>query len=455
MVSRKQKASPRDEQRRISTSRANRTLKAAAISARLATAAIKSRAADVMERHFRASADSTESRMAASVLESMGEMKGLVMKLGQVLSYVDLNLVPGLREVLAGLQDSAPPMSPEVSEQVIIEDLGTPPAEFFARWARRPFASASIGQVHRGQMHDGTEVAVKVQYPEIAAALEADLRNVSVLQLLASGFNRAVDRGALLAELHDRLLEECDYLREAAYQREFHAFYKDHPYIVVPEVISEYSTRRVLISKLIKGRRFKEFASNASQRERNHAGEIIHEFIFRSIFQYGIFNCDPHPGNYLFLSQGQVAFLDFGCVKRLPPDLIVKWRALIRAALERDRSRFDQLTAQIGFVGNRASFDFDYNWHMFMYFYRPFIHDRPFKFTHEYAAESFANLLFNNKNRRSFNIPKDTVFLNRLQWGMYSVLAELGAETNWRRLILPFLYAGEPLPQPYPNGTFE
>ena len=172
MVSRKQKASPRDEQRRISTSRANRTLKAAAISARLATAAIKSRAADVMERHFRASADSTESRMAASVLESMGEMKGLVMKLGQVLSYVDLNLVPGLREVLAGLQDSAPPMSPEVSEQVIIEDLGTPPAEFFARWARRPFASASIGQVHRGQMHDGTEVAVKVQYPEIAAALK-------------------------------------------------------------------------------------------------------------------------------------------------------------------------------------------------------------------------------------------------------------------------------------------
>jgi predicted unusual protein kinase regulating ubiquinone biosynthesis (AarF/ABC1/UbiB family) len=385
----------------------------------------------------------------------MGEMKGLVMKLGQVLSYVDLNLVPGLQEVLAALQDSALAMSPEVAEQVVTEDLGRPPSEFFARWESQPFASASIGQVHHAQMHDGTEVAVKVQYPEIAAALEADLRNISVLQLLASPFNRTVDRGALFAELHDRLLEECDYLKEAENQREFHALYKDHPYIVVPEVISEYSTRRVLITQLIKGRRFKEFASNASQRERAHAGEVIHEFIFRSIFRHGIFNCDPHPGNYLFLSRGQVAFLDFGCVKRLPPDLIVEWRALIRAALERDRSRFDQLTAKIGFVGKRAAFDFDYNWHMFMYFYRPFIHDRPFKFTHEYVAESFANLLFNNKNRGSFNLPKDTVFLNRLQWGMYSVLAQLRAETNWRRIILPLLYDGEPLPPPYPSGTFE
>ena len=172
-MSGKQKAPPEDGQRRISTSRAMRTLKAAGISARLASSAIKCRASAVLERHFGAKVDSTEIRTAAAVLESMGEMKGLVMKLGQVLSYVDLNLVPSLQEVLAALQDSAPAMSPEVSEQVITEGLGTPPSEFFARWERQPFASASIGQVHRALMHDGTEVAVKVQYPEIAAALEA------------------------------------------------------------------------------------------------------------------------------------------------------------------------------------------------------------------------------------------------------------------------------------------
>ena len=217
----KQKGPRRDAQRRISTSRTKRTLKAAGISARLATAAIESRVTDLMVRHFGASTDPTAPRLVASVLKSMGEMKGLVMKLGQVLSYIDLKLVPGLQEVLAALQDSAPAMAPEVSEQVIKEDLGTPPAEFFVRWERQPFASASIGQVHRAQMRDGTEVAVKVQYPEIAAALEADLRNIAVLQLLASTFNRTLDRGALFRELHDRLLEECDLSRRRRTRRSF------------------------------------------------------------------------------------------------------------------------------------------------------------------------------------------------------------------------------------------
>jgi predicted unusual protein kinase regulating ubiquinone biosynthesis (AarF/ABC1/UbiB family) len=451
-----QKSGGRHGQKRISTSRASRTLKTAGISARLATDVIWNRVAGAIERRLGGATEVTSVRGAASLLESIGALKGLVMKAGQVLSYVDLNLAPELKQTLAALQDSALPMAPEVSEQVIAEDLGTPPSEFFARWDRQPFASASIGQVHRARMRDGTEVAVKVQYPQIVEALESDLRNISVIQLLGWLFNRVQDRGALIAEIRERFLEECDYLTEAANQRDFHALYRGHPYIVVPEVISEYCTRRVLISRFVAGTRFGKFASGPSQAERNHAGEVIYEFVFRSIFRHGIFNCDPHPGNYLFLPRGRVAFLDFGCVKRFSPELLEDWRALVRAALERDRAHFDELIVKMGYVGDRARFDFDYNWRMFMYFYRPLVHDRPFRYTHEYVAESFAHLIADNKNRASFNLPKDTIFLNRLNWGLLSVLAELAAEANCRRLILPLLYGeGAPLPPPYPDGVFE
>jgi predicted unusual protein kinase regulating ubiquinone biosynthesis (AarF/ABC1/UbiB family) len=447
------KSSRRPSSKRVPASRARRTLKSAIIAVRLAKEIISDRlgggASELQDSDVAKIA-----RNAGALLETMGEMKGLVTKFGQMLSFMDLGLAPQLRHVPAGLQDSVPSMSPQTISEVIAEELGAPPEEFFAEWDEHPFASASIGQVHRALMHGGTEVAVKVQYPQIVEALESDLRNVAMLQMAGSLLSPGQDHGALIGELRQRFLEECDYLQEASNQSAFRSLYETHPYIMVPEVISDCCTRRVLITRMVHGVRFKNFAATSSQAERDHAGAVIWEFIMRSAYRHGIVNCDPHPGNYLFLPNGRIAFLDFGCVKRMPAALAANWRASARAALARDRSRFDELALKSGAVSKPARFDFDHNWKMWVYSNRPIIYDRPFRYTHEYVAESFARISGDRHNASGANIPADALFLVRVYWGLCSVLAELRAEGNWRRLSLPFLYEeDEAIPPPFEEGV--
>src|SRR3984957_9733620 len=218
---------------------------------------------------------------AEDVAGTLGAMKGVLMKIGQLASYVDSGLSPAVRQTLARLQDSVPPMSPRLAATVVEEELGAPPERAFARWDPRPIAAASIGQVHRAVTLDGRAVAVKVQYPGISETMAADLRNVALLRRILRITAPAQDVDALLTELRDRVLEELDYRREAANQQRFAAYYRDHPTICVPPVISELSTRRVLTPQLSDGARFAALAS-WPQRERDLAGETIYRFVFRS-----------------------------------------------------------------------------------------------------------------------------------------------------------------------------
>ncbi|HUO05391.1 MAG TPA: AarF/ABC1/UbiB kinase family protein [Candidatus Binataceae bacterium] len=383
---------------------------------------------------------SGENRAAERLAASLGSLKGLMMKVGQMVSYIDTALPPEVRAAMAALQDSSTPMAPEVVERVIREELGAPSKKIFAAFEPVPFAAASIGQVHRARLHEGAEVAVKVQYPEIAAAFKADLSNLAVMQSLSGILFRGMDTRGATAELEQRFMEECDYRAEARNQTEFISLYGGRDRIVVPEVYPAFSAGRVITTQFIAGRRFADFVANATESARNQAGELIYRVAFESIFKHALLNCDPHPGNYLFMDDGRIAFIDFGCVKRFKPAMIDQWRRLIQAALEGDRAGFDSLSMRMGFVGVREGFDFDYQWKMFHYFYRPLIEDRPFRFTDEYVAESFRLLYSNNPNKYKQNIPADMMFVNRLQWGLNSVLAGLNAEFNARRAMLPLLY---------------
>src|SRR5260370_16186679 len=197
-------------------------------------------------------------------------MKGVMMKIGQMASYVDGGLSPAVRRTLARLQDSVPPMSAALAAAVVEEEPGAPPERAFARWDPRPVAAASIGQVHRAVTHDGRAVAVKVQYPGIAETIAADLRNVALLRRMLRIAAPAQDVDALLSELRDRIGEELDYRREAANQRLLADYYDRHPTIPIPGVVSELSTRRLLTSELSSGVRFAERAT-APQRERARA----------------------------------------------------------------------------------------------------------------------------------------------------------------------------------------
>ncbi|MDX6390121.1 MAG: hypothetical protein QOJ73_1184 [Streptosporangiaceae bacterium] len=233
---------------------------------------------------------------AEDVATTLGAMKGVLMKIGQMASYIDDGLSPAVRRTLSRLQDSVPPMSAELAASVVTEELGLPPERAFARWDPEPIAAASIGQVHRAITLDGRAVAVKVQYPGIAETIAADLGNVALLRRMLRVTAPSQDVDALIAELRERVLEELDYRREADNQRLLAAYFDGHPTIHVPGIIGELSTRRIVTSELATGARFAELAS-WPQEERDLAAETIYRFVFRSLYEVHAFNGDPHPGN--------------------------------------------------------------------------------------------------------------------------------------------------------------
>ena len=228
---------------------------------------------------------------AEDVVGTLGAMKGVMMKIGQMASYVDGGLSPGVRHTLARLQDSVAPMSLALAAAVVEEELGVPPERAFARWDPRPIAAASIGQVHRAITLDGRAVAVKVQYPGIAETIAADLGNVALLHRMLRITAPAQDVDALLSELRDRIGEELDYRREAASQRLMAAYYDGHPTIHIPGILDGLSTRRLITSDLSSGARFAELA-RWPQHERDLAAETIYRFVFRSLYEVRAFNGD-------------------------------------------------------------------------------------------------------------------------------------------------------------------
>ena len=279
-----------------------------------------------------------EMKTAEQVTEVLGQMKGALMKIGQMASYLDQGLPEHVRDALAELQHDAPPMSPELAASMIEEQLGAPPEVVFAEWDPRPIASASIGQVHRAMTHSGDAVAVKVQYPGVAEAVASDLDNAGLIFAGLGQLFPGLDHKALVAELRDRLLEELDYGLEAQNQQLFADLYAGHPTIHIPAVFHELSSRKVLVTELADGARFSELLT-WSQAEKDLAAETVYRFAFGSLYRSAAFNGDPHPGNYLFRPGGEVTFLDFGLVKRFTQAELDEFAELIVHIVVRARPR--------------------------------------------------------------------------------------------------------------------
>jgi predicted unusual protein kinase regulating ubiquinone biosynthesis (AarF/ABC1/UbiB family) len=380
---------------------------------------------------------------AEDVADTLGAMKGVLMKVGQMASYVDDGLSPAVRRTLARLQDSVPPMSPELAAAVVEEELGAPPERAFARWDPRPIAAASIGQVHRAITLDGRAVAVKVQYPGIAETIAADLRNVALLRRMLRITAPAQDVDALIAELRERVAEELDYRREAANQRRFAAYYDGHPTIHVPGIIGDLSTRRVVTSELAEGARFAEL-SGWSQQERDLAAETIYRFVFRSLYEVRAFNGDPHPGNYLFHGGGKVTFLDFGLVKHFTPaELQPLMEMNRRLCVERDPEAFRRSLENAGFLRPNAPLSTETIIEYLAVFYDTIREPGPLTITGDYASSVVRRFFDVRSPVMGFiSVPRSYVILQRINLGLFAVLGELSATANWRAIaeeIWPFV----------------
>jgi predicted unusual protein kinase regulating ubiquinone biosynthesis (AarF/ABC1/UbiB family) len=390
---------------------------------------------------------------ALKIASTLGEMKGAAMKLGQLASFIDTELLPPeyaeiYQEELAKLRTSAPAMPWEKVEEVLSEEYRDERIdELFEHIEPEAFAAASIGQVHRGTLHDGRTVAVKVQYPGVAEALEADLANMGTIVRLARALAPGLDPRAIAAELRERVLEELDYEYEAQNQRTFSRAYRGHPFIYVPDVLTRLSRRRVLVTEYVQGMQFEQVKELPAE-DRSRFGEIVFRFCFGSIYHLQHFNADAHPGNYILLDDGRVAFLDFGMTKKLDPEQIELEQRAIDAASRRDPEGLREALHDLGFVKNPSKLDAERLMEHVMLVGGWYMEDRDYEVSSRRVmkvieATSDPRSEYYDMMRRE-SIPAEELMGRRMETGVLAVLAQLRAKRNWYRITREWVYADEP-----------
>ena len=390
---------------------------------------------------------------ALKMVSVLGEMKGAAMKLGQLASFIDTEFLPPeyaeiYHEQLAKLRTSAPPMPWESVRKVLDEEYRDEGLdEIYADFEEEAFAAASIGQVHRATLIDGRKVAVKIQYPGVAEALEADLANAGMLVRLAKALAPGLDAKAVAEELRERVLEELDYEYEAQNQRAFARAYRGHPFIYVPDVLTRLSHRRVLVTEFVEGKGFEE-VKELGDDERSRFGEIVFRFCFGSIYHLQHFNADAHPGNYILMADGRVAFLDFGMTKKLDADQIELEQAAVDAAARKDPEALRLALHDLGFVKKPSKLDAERLMDHVMLVGGWYLEDREYTVSKRRVmkvieATSDPRSEYYDLMRRE-SVPAEELMGRRMETGVLAVLAQLGATRNWHRIMREWVYADEP-----------
>jgi predicted unusual protein kinase regulating ubiquinone biosynthesis (AarF/ABC1/UbiB family) len=444
------------ENEKIPTSRVRRTATVATLAASEAVKQFGTRAANVTRGE-----EASEEAMARRQLETakqivavLGTMKGAAMKLGQVMSFLDVGLVAEehreeFQRELAKLRDAAPTVSFKQMKRVIEEDLEEPISEVFASFEEEPIAAASIGQVYRAKLKDGRDVAVKVQYPGVASAVRADMQNLDMIMRLLKRMTPGMDVKAITAEIKDRIVEELDYELEAQNQRSLARIFEGHPFIVVPKVVGSLSRERVMVSEFVSGVGFEELKTRP-QAERDRIGEIVFRFFLGCLYRHRQFSGDPHPGNFLLLEDGRVAFLDFGLFKRMDAEPVELELACQRAVAEGDATKLHELLAQSGFLPDPEKVDPDN--------LLAFIRDAIWWYTTadevvELKPEIATQVMIESSDPRSTHFREmrhqdmrpEHLFGRRMEMLTLAVLSQLHARNNWHRIAREWMYGDEPV----------
>ena len=278
--------------------------------------------------------------LVSELVDQLGQMRGAAMKVGQMISMVEFDGLPEdqrqeLQAKLASLRDSVPPVPFAKLERMMRDELGGPLTRVFSEFDEQAFAAASIGQVHRAVTVAGDDVAVKIQYPGVAEAVETDMRNAMLLVPLVKRLAPGIDARSLFSELRERIGEELDYELEAQHQRRLERLLRGHPFIFVPHVDTSLSTRRVLVTEYISGERF-DAVRELEEVERDRYAEIVFRFYFGLLYRDRMALGDPHPGNYLLRPDGRVAFLDYGLLRDVDSERVDAERTIARAVRDKD-----------------------------------------------------------------------------------------------------------------------
>lgn len=381
-------------------------------------------------------------------------MRGAAMKAGQVLSTVEF---PGLDEDqsqylqnrLASLRDNVPPASWKQMRKVLAEDWGKDPERVLAEIGPEPAAAASIGQVYRGRTQDGREVAVKVQYPGIAETVESDMRNLRLLTPLLRQLMPGLEIKDVLAELSERIIEECDYELEAGNHSRLARFWQGHPFAIVPGVDTDLSRRRVLVTEWVDGMGAGRVAKEPDP-VRDRYVEIVYRFFYGTVRELGLALGDPHPGNYLLCPDGRVAFFDFGMLRRLPPGYLADEGVIAAAIREDDVATLLGGMRQLGYLpGDLEDWDgpllLDYMREVSWWLKS----EGPLRLAPEDLWRSAETMreqrgdLF--EQLRRMTLPPEALLLRRMEGLLFQIASTMRAGAPWGALLRELIEDGEPV----------
>ena len=390
-----------------------------------------------------------------SLVDQLAVMRGAAMKAGQVLSTVEFpGLEPDqatyLQERLASLRDNVPVVGWKQMRSVLVDEWGDDPEAVLESIDSEPAAAASIGQVHRGRTRDGTEVAVKVQYPGIAEAVESDMRSLRMLSPLVRRLMPGLEVKEVLAELGERITEECDYELEASSHRRLARFWRGHPFVFVPRVDTSLSRRRVLVTDWVEGKEFNTIAGEPDG-VRDRFAQTVYRFFYGNAMHLGLALGDPHPGNYLLMEDGRVGFFDFGMVRRLPPEYLLREAEVVAAVRVNDGAALIRGLRELGYLpGGEDEWDpallLEHMRAVSWWLYA----DEPLRLTPEDVWRGTEALRGPKRGEliaqmRRMTVPAEALLLRRMEALLFQIASTVRTRTDWGALLRELIEGDEPV----------
>ena len=374
---------------------------------------------------------------AKQLRDALGGLKGPLMKVAQLLSTIPEALPREYAQELAQLQADAPPMGWPFVRRRMATELGKDWQGRFADFEHQAAAAASLGQVHRATHHDGRALACKLQYPDMASVVAADLRQLRLIFGIYGRYDSAIDTSNIHAEVSARLREELDYEREARHMALYRQMLADEPGVHVPDVVEELSTRRLITMTWLEGRKLVDF-TEAPQEVRNTLAYNLFRAWYVPFYDYGTIHGDPHLGNYAAREDHTLNLLDFGCIRVFPPAFVKAVIDLYFALRDGDRDLEISAYETWGFTDLSEDIREVLNiWARFVY--RPLMEDKAMAIQGEegiqYGAETAAKVHAELKRVGGVTPPREFVLMDRAAIGLGGVFMRLGANINWYRMF--------------------
>ncbi|MFO1173349.1 MAG: AarF/UbiB family protein [Hyphomicrobiaceae bacterium] len=381
-------------------------------------------------------------RYAAELARALGGLKGPIMKVAQLLSTIPEAIPAEYAAELSQLQSQAPPMGAAFVKRRMAAELGPQWQTRFKSFEGEAAASASLGQVHRAVGPDGRTLAVKLQYPDMASAVEADLAQLRIIFQIHKRMDPAIETSEMLVEIAERLREELDYEREAAHMRLYAAIFRDDPIIRVPEVAADLSTKRLLTMTWLEGRRLPEYVTHAVE-DRNAIARAMFRAWWYPFSHQGVIHGDPHLGNYTVFEEGGhpagINLLDYGCIRTFAPKFVQGVIDLYRGLERNDRALIVHAYETWGFAGlSNEVIDILNIWAQFIY--GPLLDDRERTIAEgttpgEYGRREAFRVHEGLREKGPVKVPREFVFMDRAAIGLGGVFLHLDARQNWYRMF--------------------